>query len=47
MSGMVNPIIREYHGDLLGRLNAWQDIASSGWFRYMLVILWQQDLLLG
>jgi hypothetical protein len=47
MSGMVNPIIREHHGDPLGRLNAWQDIASSSWFRYMLVILQQQVLLLG
>ena len=31
----------------LGRLNAWQDIASSSWFRYMLVTLRQQGHLNG
>ena len=39
MSGMVNFSTGEkYHGDLLGRLNAWKDIAGSSQFRYMLVI---------
>jgi hypothetical protein len=46
MSGMVNPTWG-IPWRPLGRLNAWQDIASGSWFRYMLVTLRQQGHLFG